>query len=78
MPGFGDNDVSQQDQKSKFAQAVRLGLCFRCMREDTNPKHRPKSAIFAFCQECMADMSLGTEKLVLKAEQDVNRWFGDQ
>jgi hypothetical protein len=65
------------DKDSKYANAVRLGLCFRCQREDENPHHRPKSAIFAFCPECMEAMTIGTERLVLRTQNEVNRWFKD-
>lgn len=75
MPGF-NNDIPQQDPKSKYAYAARKGLCFHCMREDENPQHRPKHLIYAFCPECMMEMSTGTEKLVLRAQNEINTWFG--
>jgi hypothetical protein len=63
------------DKDSEYARCVRLGLCFKCKREDENPQHRPKSAIFAYCPECMEAQTLGTERLVLRTQNEVNRWF---
>lgn len=63
--------------ESKYARAARLGLCFKCMREDENPDHRPRHRVFAYCKECDEDFAIGTEKLVIKAQNEVNRWFKD-
>ena len=65
------------DPNSKFARAARLGLCFHCLREDTDPKHRPKNRAFGFCEECMAAMSLGIEGLELRKRLEVEEWFKD-
>jgi len=65
------------DTNSKYARAARLGLCFHCLREDTNPHHRPKNRAFGFCDECMAAMSLGIEGLELGKKLEVEKWFKD-
>ena len=74
LPGF-QNSLKLDD--TKYARAAKLGLCFHCMREDHDPNHRPKHRVFGFCPECMLEKAIGTEKLVLKAEQEVNKWFGN-
>jgi hypothetical protein len=66
------------DANSKYARAARLGLCFHCLREDTDPHHRPKHRSFGFCDECMAAMSSGIEGLELRKKLEVEEWFGDE
>ena len=63
------------DNNSKYARAARLGLCFKCFREDENPDHRPRHLLFAFCPECYSDMKLGVERLEAKNWLEVNKWF---
>lgn len=63
--------------ESKYARAARLGLCFKCQREDQNPDHRPRHRVFAYCKECEENFAIGTEKLVIKARNEVERWFPD-
>lgn len=70
-----DKSSPGYDPESKYARAARLGLCFKCLREDTNPNHRPKHRIFAYCKECDEDFAIGTEKLVVRAQNEVERWF---
>lgn len=72
------NEVPNHDPNSKYARASRLGLCFKCLREDTNPMHRPKHRGFAFCDECMASMSLGIEGLELRKKLEIEEWFGEK
>lgn len=49
--------------EGKYERAARLGLCFKCFREDTNPKHRPMSKAYGFCDECYRQFRMGSEKL---------------
>jgi hypothetical protein len=76
--GRSRSDIPTWDPNSKYARASRLGLCFHCLREDTNPKHRPKHRSFGFCDECMAIMSVGIEGLELRKKLEIDEWFGDQ
>jgi hypothetical protein len=71
------NEEYHYNPNGKYERAARMGLCFHCHREDTDPKHRPKHRGFAFCEECMKEMSIGMEKLELKAAYEVKKWFGD-
>jgi hypothetical protein len=77
----GMNNTNERQYRynpnGKYERATRLGLCFRCNREDTDPKHRPRNKVFAYCQECMMDLSVGMERLELKASYEVKKWFGD-
>jgi hypothetical protein len=68
----------KEDPNSKYAQAARLGLCFHCFREDTDPTHRPAAANMAFCKECMIEMTVGVDKLELQNKYEVHRWFSDR
>lgn len=77
LPGFA-NDIPQQDPDSKYARAARLGLCFKCLREDENPDHRPRHVMLPYCKECNENFAIGTEKLVIRAEREVSRWFGNE
>ena len=70
-------EYDDYDRNSKFARAARLGLCFHCFREDNDPNRRPKHKGFAFCKECMIEMSLGVEKLELTNNYEVHKWFKD-
>ena len=63
------------DPNSKYARAARLGLCFKCFREDTDPNRRPAHKGFAFCKECMIKLSMGVEKLELENKYEVHKWF---
>lgn len=63
------------DPNSKYARAARLGLCFKCFREDTDPTHRPRHLVFAYCQECMTEMATGVEKIELRNRYEVHKWF---
>jgi hypothetical protein len=67
--------IPEVDPNSKYAQAARLGLCFRCFREDTDPNHRPAAANLAFCKECMIEMTIGVDKLELQNKYEVHKWF---
>lgn len=49
--------------ETAYERARRLGLCFKCFREDKNPKHRPLSMAFGYCEECYKTFRMGTERL---------------
>lgn len=63
------------DPNSVYAKCAREGLCFRCKREDL--EHRPKAQVFAFCDSCMAELSIGYEKVEQQAKQELRKWFKD-
>ena len=60
---------------SKYARAAELGLCFHCFREDENPKHRPRHLAYAFCDECMTELSIGLDKIERLENQETEKWF---
>jgi len=70
-----NNNDTKADPNSKYAHAARLGLCFHCLREDTDPTHRPAAVNLAFCKECMIEMTLGVDKLELRNRYEVHKWF---
>lgn len=76
LPGFSQDHQDSKD--SKYTKAAKLGLCFHCMREDTNPLHRPKHRIFAYCPECMAEMGIGMDALEQRSKTEVEKWFSDE
>lgn len=78
LPGFTKQKQNQPKQETKYARAARLGLCFKCFREDTNPQHRPRHRVFAYCPECYSKMDIGTEALVSKQSLEVEEWFGER
>lgn len=74
MPGFSKKPP---EEETKYARAARLGLCFKCFREDQNPDHRPRHRVFAYCPECNSAMDKGTEALISKQKLEVSKWFPD-
>ena len=77
LPGIDNGDIPQPDPNSKYARAARLGLCFKCFREDTNPNHRPRHVAYPYCPECYANFHVGVERLEKKNWLEVNKWFVD-
>ena len=73
----GASRLKHLENETKYARAARLGLCFKCFREDTNPDHRPRHQIFAYCPECYSEMDKGTEALISKQKLEVKQWFPD-
>ena len=73
-----NNEIPKADPNNKYTRASRLGLCFKCFREDTNPMHRPRHLVYAYCPECMAKMSLGIEGLELRKKLEIEEWFGEK
>lgn len=59
----GKKKLDPLQRIDKYQRAAELGLCFHCMREDTNPRHRPLQPQFGLCPECMKEKTIGTEKL---------------
>ena len=76
LPGK-PTQVEKADPNSKYARAARLGLCFSCLREDTDPHHRPAAPNLGLCKECMIEKAIGVDKLELSNNYQVHLWFKD-
>ena len=76
LPGF--EKYKPPADESKYARAARLGLCFKCLYEGTDDvNRRPISRDMPYCEYCMIDMSIGTEKLERQKRLEVKLWFRD-
>ena len=62
---------------SKYADAARKGLCFKCFYDGPDLNRRPSKVVFGFCKQCMIEQRMGVEKLEAKNWNEVDKWFGD-
>lgn len=63
---------------SIYARDARLGLCMKCHYEGTDDvNRRPISRAMPYCEYCMIDFSIGTEKIERKNRLEVKLWFKD-
>ena len=80
MPNSREQDEATEQNNnnnknpSKYEIAAKQGLCFHCMRNDTNPRHRPRHQIFGLCPECDAQMSIGYEKTERMKNLQLEEW----
>lgn len=52
-------------KESKYARAVRLGLCLKCFYEGTDNLEfrRPRNPMDGFCRQCAVKMASGQERI---------------
>lgn len=52
-------------KESKYARAVRLGLCMKCFYEGTDNLEfrRPRNPMDGFCRQCAVKMASGQERI---------------
>ena len=65
------------NERSKYYRAAKEGLCFHCFRNESDVNRRPKHKGFAFCRECMIELAIGQDKIEMKKEYELHKWFKD-
>jgi hypothetical protein len=78
----GMNNTNEQyhhpNPNGKYERDARLGLCMKCHYEGTDDlDRRPASRAMPYCELCMIDFSIGTEKLERSSRHGVKKWFGN-
>ena len=73
------SDSNFQSAKDVYLEKKIGGrICGRCKYEGNDTTRRPLADNYYFCEQCMADLSIGTEKLVRQSQVLAKRWLGNK